>query len=490
MAIERPEPPPGGNGSENSARSLESNTRTVSSLPSERTYMPQEQAETVDYYEALELQATATPSEIKSSYLRLVRQFTPESAPARFRIISAAYQTLANPKKRKAYDTEERLPEEVRDQMSRLMRAAIEEESSTALDELEDLSNEHSSSKVIRFALGVTLDRRGRHHKAVGVFEHLFKEDPTNAEYATWLGDALLSSGDERAGVQKLKEAVVLDKDCTIAYVCLAKHYTANDEEDRALQILNRGIHADGVVDIQDLPLFIERILILARSSKWAQLEDVATELCSAVSNDDLETRQYASSQLAPLVQLFISADRADLTHFVLETMRKLDPSNNEIAEFSRDITESAASQRNRPAFYDDKKVPDWIKALVAFWSADDVPDDVDRFAAGVAAHISQQRDPNAQWQRAQSRHPAALRPFSGRWKETFGGRSSHGSSRRPSSTGPDTTCPCGSGRKYKNCCGVNRGPGAPSGSRNHQPPAGSGCAVFLAIAGTLMYLL
>lgn len=452
--------------------------------------MPQAQSESVDYYEALELQSTATAAEIKTSYLRLVREFTPESDPTRFRIISAAYQTLINPEKRKAYDTEERLPEDVRNRMSQLMQSAIEDGSKEAVHDLEVLSRERPDSKAVRFALGVTLDRCGHHAKAAQAFSQLFEQDPTSAEYATWLGDALLSSGNSEEGVRKLKEAVVLDKDCTIAYVCLAKHYATNDDEAMALRILDRGIHADGVVDIQDLPLFIERILILARSSKWKQLEEVATELCSAVANEDLETRQYASSQLAPLVQLFVAAERADLTHFVLETMRKLDPDNQEIAEFASNLTEAAVSQRNRPALYDDKEVPDWIKAIVAFWSEDNVPDDPDRFVAGLAAYINEQRDPNAQWQRAQSRHPAALRPFAAQWRNVFGMEQSRQPRGRVSSTGPETSCPCGSGRKYKNCCGVNRGSGAPSGSRHRQPAAESGCAIFLIAAGTLMFLL
>lgn len=380
--------------------------------------MTTEQIESVDHYEVLQVEASATTAEIKSSYLRLVREFTPESSPAHFRVISAAYKTLSNPEKRRAYDSEERLPEELRERMAQLMREAIEDESESALDGLRQIAHEHSESKSIRFALGVTLDRTSNHPEAAQVFGEIFEEDPTNAEIATWLGDALLSAGHEERGVQILKEAIVLDKDCTIAYLCLARHYSDNDDHASAMRILERGVHADGVVDIQDLPLFIEQILILARSSDWEKLEAVAKTLCAVVPQGDAEARQYAASQLAPLAEVFIQADRADLTHFVFETMRQLDPHNNEIADFANKIKDNALGQRHRPLLYEDALVAEWVKAVVALWSGDLVPDDPDQTAAALVDRINGNQKSDSEWKHARSKHLAAMKPFDAHWRE------------------------------------------------------------------------
>lgn len=69
---------------------------------------------TRDYYEVLGVSSNATEDHIKKAYRKLARQFHPdqvqgtgkekEAAEARFKEISAAYDTLSDPDKRKTYD--------------------------------------------------------------------------------------------------------------------------------------------------------------------------------------------------------------------------------------------------------------------------------------------------------------------------------------------------------------------------------------------------
>ncbi|MDC0934699.1 DnaJ domain-containing protein [Pirellulales bacterium] len=51
-------------------------------------------------HDVLGLPPAASDEEIRSRYLDLVRQFPPESAPARFAEIRAAYDELSDPRKR------------------------------------------------------------------------------------------------------------------------------------------------------------------------------------------------------------------------------------------------------------------------------------------------------------------------------------------------------------------------------------------------------
>ncbi len=303
-----------------------------------------------NHYDTLEVGRDASVAELKTAYLRLIREYTPENDPERFRLVSEAYRTLSNPEKRKKYDREGDLPAEVEAELAAILEQA-EDDVHSATRAMRALRARHDASiggRRIGFLLGVLLDRQDRHPEAITVFQELADRDNTDFEAQVWLGDSLQKNGDHVGGRRVLKEIIVRDKDCTEAYLCLSRSYFSEQLLEESIKTLDRGIHADGRVDIQDLPLFVEKIAILAVTTDWARLEVAGRDLQNAISNEDTEARQYASSQLAPLISLFIDKERFDLCHYLLTVALALDPTNDAIRKFSQAIEEPAQVQRRQ----------------------------------------------------------------------------------------------------------------------------------------------
>lgn len=57
-----------------------------------------------DPYEQLGLPPKATLSQVKQVYFALVREYSPENDPEKFKIIRSAYELLRNPEKKAAAD--------------------------------------------------------------------------------------------------------------------------------------------------------------------------------------------------------------------------------------------------------------------------------------------------------------------------------------------------------------------------------------------------
>jgi len=360
-----------------------------------------------DYYQLLGVPRDADGGTIKRAYLRLIREHTPESAPDRFREISEAYRILSNPEKRSEYDSEERLPPAVQAELDSVFRL-MESDPQEAKDVAEALRYRWADLRAVRFAFALTLLKCKEPADAVGELEELSELEPTNARYMKFLGDALLAAGQEQRGVRCLKQAITLDKDDRSAYIALSRHWMSKDSDDQALAVLDRGIHADGTTDVQDLPLFMEKLLILAKVRRWDAMKNVVQTLRAVVPADDADARSYAAWQLTQLAQIFNDCKVPHLTKFALDAAYALDPSRKEVRDGAESIAKAAALHLQVEQLMGDPEVRDWLKAYVyALWSDDVEQEKKDTVLQNVMLEIAGNRSAAvSHWWLAKRKYP------------------------------------------------------------------------------------
>jgi len=362
----------------------------------------------VDYYEVLGVDRGADASAIKRSYLMLIREYTPESAPERFQQISEAYAVLSNAEKRSAYDREEHLPPAVQKAVSRVMKLA-EEDAPRAVEMALSLVRDHPEFDVLRSTYGIALLHADRPGNAAAEFEHLLVRDPEHAPYARLLGQALIAAGREDEGIRYIKQAILLDKENSSAYITLARHYMQRDQDDSALAVLDRGIQADGKIDAQDLPLFMERILIFTKERNWDRMEQTVRRLLAVIPEDDGDARSYAAWQFVGLAHLFDELELPHLTKFALDASLRMDPNQESVRNLASSMEKPASYFREREEFADQSDPQRWTCAFV--WALRELDDeDEDRrqqVLAAIAVEIAQ--NPGAarwQWRQLSQRYP------------------------------------------------------------------------------------
>lgn len=317
-----------------------------------------------DPYATLGVSRTASAGEIRAKYLAAIKTSTPEGDPARFRLVSEAYRILSNPDRRKAYDAQERIPPEVEAELLACQRLPTSEDAQE-MRRLEALHRQHSHLRAVRFAYAVALDRAKRHGEAIPIFRSLHEECPSEASYATWLGDAYIHAGQAARGVPLLQEAILLDPADRAPYVCLARHHVRQKEFAEAIRILDRALEADGKIDIADCHVLIERLFLIASQDRWDDLHRSIAQITSLLPDHDTAGRAYLASQLWPVVEVFDKAGRRDLEILVIDAVLALDPGNDKLRRAADGLRPFATRMRERTMLLADEDTPKWLRAFV-----------------------------------------------------------------------------------------------------------------------------
>jgi curved DNA-binding protein CbpA len=172
-----------------------------------------------NYYETLGIAKTASDEEIKRAYYRMIRTYQPDLFPEEFKKIRAAYEVLSDRKQRTEYDEIGELPASV----VPILREAEHEfrfgKDNKAFAAYQKILKSHPDLDVVRERYANTLEMCGKNGKAADVWKELCSRHPGNAVYARKLCACYLHADWHKKAYAEMQRALALDEKSIEAWI-------------------------------------------------------------------------------------------------------------------------------------------------------------------------------------------------------------------------------------------------------------------------------
>ncbi len=343
-----------------------------------------------ELYQMLEVLPQASADEIKRAYFRLVRKYSPEKEPEKFKQIRGAYNTLCDPKQRQNYDSLQQYGDQIPDLINLAEEKMHQEEWSSAIPLLQRVLMLAPAADGARNLLGLCYIHLENWDFAVKVYRALTKTNPEVPIYWSNFGHVYKQQAeslhDEDAShnaqlYQNAREcfqrAIKLESFNCEHYLEIARTYLEERNYSEAIAWAERAINADGKADVSnfDALFFICRVHLYSGESH--KIEKTAQRIASLLPDSE-EAQQYAANRFAGmgLEIARVGAKFADvglLTAAVqlLEIARNFAPSNSDIRETCERVEEMLAPLNEYEILKQDVLIIEGFQKLAAFCLAD-----------------------------------------------------------------------------------------------------------------------
>jgi tetratricopeptide (TPR) repeat protein len=289
-----------------------------------------------DLYERLGVSRSAPNDAVKKAYRELLRRYPPERAPEEFKRIREAYETLSNPRSREEYDNQ---PDPAIERwLTTALHAMKAEDYPLAERYFKQVLLRAPELGFVRNMLGLCFLYQKEPAKAAAQFERLLTQPDAPAAWFGNAGHAYRALERYTDAEKAFGEAVRRATDSPVEYyVGLADVCLDQNSFRRAAEVLERGIHADGTVDFQDLRYFTKllEVRIRERSEQGAaavlyRIREIAV---------DADQRRFAAWKIGIFAQQLVAVGGfkfAELIAFVARQLQPDDPDYFALGEAAR----------------------------------------------------------------------------------------------------------------------------------------------------------
>ena len=317
-----------------------------------------------NYYEILDITVNASKAEIKKAYFKLVRKYPPDRFKDEFMNIREAYEILSDEKTREQYDSIHTMDPFIKSNYEYAKKLIEEDELNKAIKVLEELVWRAPEVSVLKLVLGETCRRNNNNGKAIKIFKELVEEQPSNAGFAGHLAYSYLDRGWQNKAVDAFLEALKLDADNVSFYLGLSEAYMRNDDIYASKNILMQA-----VVRLKDesedntaiyYQLIVRDIILDQLLDMEEHLEALTT---MALKNQDI--KDNIAWTLASLAKQLISLGRIDEARSVIKRASRLDTEDENILKILTEINNIDSIRQKFELLLKDKVIDENMKNLI-----------------------------------------------------------------------------------------------------------------------------
>jgi tetratricopeptide (TPR) repeat protein len=164
------------------------------------------------HYETLGIAKNAADDEIKRSYFKLVRKYQPDRFPEEFKEIRAAYETLSDKDRRADYDAIGELPASVAPLFYEAQWFDRFGKYNKAAEFYQMILKSHPELDNVREQYAQSLSADDKNGKAAEVWEELCHRHPENLHYAQELSRSYFERGWHKKALAETRRALTLDR--------------------------------------------------------------------------------------------------------------------------------------------------------------------------------------------------------------------------------------------------------------------------------------
>ncbi|MBA1336040.1 MAG: Protein export cytoplasm protein SecA ATPase RNA helicase [Firmicutes bacterium] len=315
-------------------------------------------------YEILQVPVDATTAEIKKAYFSLVRKYPPDRYPQEFMRIREAYETLSDEDARREYDSIAFMPPEVKVRFDMGRAALGEGDYEEAIDLLEQAALAAPGSRIIRGFLGRAYLENGNTVKAIDIFSELTGEEKDNAAYRGYLARAYLERGWHKKALDAFIKALSLDEDNISLWVGLAESYMLGDRFEDARDTLVRALEKGKSTEWDNIGIYLFLVQIEMVLGNLDNMEKYLEDLTRLAVRDETITENVGWA-LGGMARTLVRKGYMGIAQSIIERAVKLIPGSEAIRELKEELDRFIRLDAQLAGLQQDETMPEEIVHLI-----------------------------------------------------------------------------------------------------------------------------